>query len=185
MRLGPDRVGLRGFLLLVTTGLVGIGLAVYGYGRGVVVVAGQGGVTSLSAAAGSGTHTQASTTSQSTSPSPTPRSASPAPPSQKLGPLLSSSQYAPYAFRVYPGPESSQAQTATAGFTIQVAPRAGRLELSVSVPGSGQAGQTSTLAAGDRVYFIEATLGDDSGNSEYNFGDDGVIVTNAKGYIVQ
>jgi hypothetical protein len=35
------------------------------------------------------------------------------------------------------------------------------------------------------VYFIEASLGDDSGNSEYNYGDDGVLVTNADGRIVQ
>jgi hypothetical protein len=183
MRLGPDQVGLRGLLLLVVTGLVGIGLAVYGYGRGVVVVAGQGGVQPL--ASTSRSHTPTSTTSTPTSTSTT---AGPTPsttPSQKVGPLLSSTQYAPYAFRVYPGPVSSQAQVATAGFTIHVTPSAGKITLSVSASGSGQGAQTSTFPAGDRVYFIEASLGDDSGNTEYNFGDDGVVVTDAHGHVVQ
>ncbi|HZD86655.1 MAG TPA: hypothetical protein VE088_01455 [Gaiellaceae bacterium] len=55
----------------------------------------------------------------------------------------------------------------------------------MAASGSGQAAQTSTFRAGDRVYFVEASLGDESGNVDYNFGDDGVVVTNAQGYIVQ
>jgi hypothetical protein len=38
---------------------------------------------------------------------------------------------------------------------------------------------------GARVYVVEASLGDDSGNSDYNLGDDGIIVTDAHGRIVQ
>jgi len=51
--------------------------------------------------------------------------------------------------------------------------------------GSSQAAQTSTYPANDRVYFVEASFGDDSGNSEYNYGDDGVVVTDSSGRIVQ
>jgi len=36
-----------------------------------------------------------------------------------------------------------------------------------------------------RVYVIEAALGDDSGNSDYNLGDDGLVVTDSKGRIIQ
>jgi hypothetical protein len=196
MRLGPDQVGLRGLLLLAAAGLVGVGLAVHGYGHGAVIAAGPGGGLG-SPASVAGSHTRASATSRSTSSSssnasspsktsPSSNASSPSTaPSQKLGPLLSSTQYAPYALRIYPGPESSQARQATAGFTIQVTPHARTIGLKVAASGSGQAAQTSTFPAGDRVYFIEASLGDESGSVDYNFGDDGVVVTNAHGYIVQ
>lgn len=195
MRLGPDQVGLRGLLLLAAAGLAGVGLAVHGYGHGAVIAVGPGALGSPASVARS--HARASTTSQSTtsssshasSPSTTSSSSSatspPTAPSQKLGPLLSSTQYAQYAFQIYPGPESSQARQATAGFTIQVTPRARTIELRVAAAGSGQGAQTSTFPAGDRVYFIEASLGDESGSVDYNFGDDGVAVTNPHGYIVQ
>jgi hypothetical protein len=32
---------------------------------------------------------------------------------------------------------------------------------------------------------IEASLGDDSGGSDYNLGDDGLVVTDATGRVVQ
>jgi hypothetical protein len=35
------------------------------------------------------------------------------------------------------------------------------------------------------VYVVEASLGDEAGNSDYNLGDDGVVVTDAQGRIVQ
>jgi hypothetical protein len=38
---------------------------------------------------------------------------------------------------------------------------------------------------GARVYVVEASLGDDSGNADYNLGDDGLVVTNAQGRIVR
>jgi hypothetical protein len=34
------------------------------------------------------------------------------------------------------------------------------------------------------VYVVEASMGDDSGNSDYNLGDDGLIVTDAAGRVV-
>ena len=181
-KMRSDRVGVRGLALLTVAGLVGVGLAIHGYGHG-EVVAGRGGVNALVSTSGSHGRPSAGQ-----SPSPSSKATPPStshPPAQKVGPLLSSTSYAPYAFQVYPGPETSQARQATAGFTIRVAPRAGTIELSVAAMGSGQAPQTSSFPAGDRVYFIEATLGDESGDVDYNFGDDGVIVTDAHGHVVQ
>jgi hypothetical protein len=37
---------------------------------------------------------------------------------------------------------------------------------------------------GARVYVIEASMGDDSGNSDYNLGDDGLAVTDSRGRII-
>jgi len=42
-----------------------------------------------------------------------------------------------------------------------------------------------TYPAADHIYFVEENFGDDSGNSEYNFGDDGLLVTDASGHVVQ
>ena len=101
-----------------------------------------------------------------------------------MGPLLSSTQYAPYAYQLYPGPQSPEARLATAGFSVRVTPVGGTITVSVSATGTTQGAQTTTYPASDHVYFIEATFGDDSGNSEYNYGDDGIVVTDSKGHLV-
>lgn len=181
MRIGPDRVGFRGLLLLAAAALVGIGLAVHGYGRGVVV--GSAGIQALRST-DSPSPSHAGTRHQ-TSPPATAASPSPSGPSQKLGPLLSSTQFAGYAYRIYPGPETSRTRQATAGFTVQVNPRAGAIVVSIAPTGSNQSAQTATYPSSDRVYFIETTFGDDATDVDYNGGDDGLVVTNAQGYVVQ
>ena len=35
------------------------------------------------------------------------------------------------------------------------------------------------------MYVVEASLGDDANNSDYNLGDDGLVVTDSSGRIVQ
>jgi hypothetical protein len=58
--------------------------------------------------------------------------------------------------------------------------------LSVVAGVSGQASQPPRVyAGGAKVYVIEASLGDDANNTDYNLGDDGLVVTNAEGRIVQ
>ncbi len=69
--------------------------------------------------------------------------------------------------------------------------------LSISVHRSGPGisvaawvnGQSSpaprVYASGARVYVVEASLGDDANNSDYNLGDDGLVVTDSSGRIVQ
>jgi len=50
----------------------------------------------------------------------------------------------------------------------------------------GQAAPTPRrYAGGARVYVVESSLGDDSGNTDYNLGDDALVVTDAKGGIIQ
>jgi hypothetical protein len=54
---------------------------------------------------------------------------------------------------------------------------------------AGVRGQTRGSAhrypGGARVYVVEASLGDEAGHTDYNLGDDGVVVTNAHGRNVQ
>jgi hypothetical protein len=69
------------------------------------------------------------------------------------------------------------------GLTISV--RRSGAGLSVRAGVSGQPGSTHAYPGGARVYVVEASLGDEAGNSDYNLGDDGVLVTDAQGRIVQ
>ncbi len=57
--------------------------------------------------------------------------------------------------------------------------------ISVKAGVSGQPGAAHVYAGGARVYVVEASMGDEGGNSDYNLGDDGVVVTDAHGRIVQ
>lgn len=54
---------------------------------------------------------------------------------------------------------------------------------------AGVVGQQTTPATfypdGAKVYVIEASLGDESGNTDYNLGDDGLIVTDTAGRILR
>lgn len=108
-------------------------------------------------------------------------SAAPAP---RPGPRLSAQSYAAYSFRVWPGPEGSAAKAAATGLAITVRRHGSGITVT-----AGVAGQPPTPAriypTGTAVYVIEATMGDDSGNTDYNLGDDGLIVTDAQGRILQ
>jgi hypothetical protein len=54
---------------------------------------------------------------------------------------------------------------------------------------AGVAGQPAQPArfypTGTAVYVIEAAMGDDSGTSDYNLGDDGLVITDSRGRILQ
>ncbi|NYD42959.1 hypothetical protein [Nocardioides panaciterrulae] len=99
------------------------------------------------------------------------------------GPLLASQSFASYAYRVWPGAPSAAARTAMTGLSISVS-RAGS-GLSVRAGVSGQPGTAHAYPGGARVYVVEASMGDEAGSSDYNLGDDGVVVTDAHGRILQ
>lgn len=190
MRLGTERVGRWGAALLIASGVLGVVLAVHGYGAGAGMTSSV--VSSVNRTAGpaatagpkTGGHHPAQGSRPATHSTTTSTAPAPGRRSQKLGPPLASSAYARYAYQLYPAPMSSQAAAATAGFSVKVKPGSGSFSLSVSAVGTSAVPQTSTYPTGDRVYFVETTLGDDSNNSDYNFGDDGVVITDAKGRIV-
>ena len=99
------------------------------------------------------------------------------------GPLLASQSYAQYSYLVWPGAPSAAAKTAMTGLSISV--RRTGSGISVSAGVSGQPGASHSYPRGARVYVIEASMGDEAGTSDYNLGDDGVVVTDAQGRIVQ
>lgn len=192
MTQGSRPVGLRGLTALAVTAIVGVVLAVHGWSARHSTAA-FGSVASASVPPAS-----PSTPAQAHSPAPpSGRSASSAPPggpaassgptasaAPTAGPLLSAQAYAQYAFRVWPGPLSTSAKAAEAGLAISVRRQAGGLLVSAGVNGQ-PASPARRYPAGARVYVVEAALGDDSGNTDYNLGDDGLVVTDARGRIIQ
>ncbi len=202
MRIGREHVGPGGFLVLSVAGVAALGLAVSGYGHGGVVTgsgglvssaqpAGAGGTQTSRASGGSGRSTPATTpgTSPTTSgPRTTTTTTPPASsstPAQKLGPSLASSQYAPYAYQIYPGTPSAQAQAALSGIDFHVTPGPTSFSVTVAAAGSSQGATPTVYPNGDRIYVIEASFGDDSGGVDYSLGDDSIVATNAAGRMIQ
>jgi hypothetical protein len=180
MRLGGDPVGRWGLSLLAVAGVVGVILALHGWaGRGSAVVPAAGSAGSGSAA---GPLAAGASSAPPSAHAAAPASAAPSP-SSSTGPLLSSEPYASYAFQVWPGTLSSAAKQALTGLTVSVHRQAAGLSVTAGVIGQAPAAP-HVYPAGARVYVVEASMGDDSGNSDYNLGDDGLIVTNSRGRIL-
>lgn len=196
MRFAGETVGGRGVTLMAVTAVVGIVLGVHGWSgrhnglpsslanpqpsvsakaQPSATPSGPAGAAQSPPAQGPPAHGP----TVSPSSSPTPSAAAPSP-----GPELSKQSYASYAFLVWPGTPSSAAQAAEIGLSIKVVKQGSGISVTAGV--AGQAAQPPrSYPTGTHVYVIEASLGDDSGNSDYNLGDDGLVVTDAQGRILQ
>ena len=198
MRLGGEPVGRWGVALLAVTGIVGLLLAWHGWtGRSAAVAPSLAGKTATGGPAHSTPGATASPAHAPASSAPAPASSppaasapaspatSPAPAaSAKAGPLLSSEPYASVTYQVWPGPPSAAATQALTGLKVAVHRHGPGLLVTAGV--IGQPSATPHLyAGGARVYIVEASLGDGSGNADYSLGDDGLVVTNAQGRIVR
>ncbi len=173
MRVAGDRVGPRGLAVLAVVAAGGIALAAHGWS------ARHAGLTPGSLAAGS---PAASATRAATTPTPTPGASHAS--GGSAGPLLSSQSYASYAFLVWPGTPSSPARAAMTGLAISVHRSGGGIAVTAGV--SGQPAPAPTVyPAGAKVYVIEAALGDDANDTDYNLGDDGLVVTDSSGRILR
>lgn len=176
MRLGGEPVGRWGIALLAITAITGAGLAVHGWSSR------SGGATPGLA---SGSRPAATAPAASSQPAASPPAASPsASPAASAGPLLSSEPYARAAFQIWPGTLGTAAKAAMTGLSVSVHKRGSGLSVTAGVNGQ-QAGAPHTYPGGAKVYVVETSMGDDSGSSDYNLGDDGLVVTDSKGRIVQ
>lgn len=203
MRLGGDTVGRWGLGLMALTGVAGAVLAWHGWTSGASVVpslaagsAPAGGSTAASSPGqprGTGSPAGAATSSGTASPPPSASPTNRAAPSAsatgggkagKAGPLLSSEPFANVAYQVWPGPISSAAKLALTGLHVSVRQQGTGLSVTAGVNGQ-PASAPHLYLGGTRVYVVEAALGDDSGGGDYNLGDDGLVVTNAQGRIIQ
>jgi len=171
-------VGPRGLALLAVAGLVGLLLAVHGWaGRSTQAAFGSiGGSTSGQARPSASSSPQQT---QSSAPAPTSGAQTHSP-----GPKLSSQSFAQYSFQVWPGKPSQAAQAALTGLSVTVHRQGAGISVIAGVSGQ-PASAPQFYPQGARVYVVEASLGDDSGGADYNLGDDGIIVTDAAGRILQ
>jgi hypothetical protein len=188
MRLGSEPVGRWGIALLAVTGIAGLLLAWHGWtGRSATVTPSLAGRAASSVPARGtpgATASPAPAPASSAPPSASP-AASPGPAaSAKAGPLLSSEPYASVTYQVWPGPPSASATQALTGLKVAVHRQGSGLLVTAGVIGQPTAAP-HLYVGGARVYIVEAALGDDSGNADYNLGDDGLVVTNAQGRIVR
>lgn|SRR5487761_152727 len=177
MRIAGETLGFKGAIALSTTAVVAAVLALHGYGH-----PGSLGLSGANSPVGG--HPAPSSGSPTPTASPTPSASASSSSATTPGPLLSSTAYGPYAYELYPNPPNANAKLALAGFSFTTNPAGPSVRFTLSVTG-GPKQPTKTYPATDRIYFIEASFGDDSGNAEYNFGDDGVVVTDSTGHVVQ
>lgn len=176
MRLGTESVGRWGLVILVVTGVLGAILAIHGWSTRSSALARVSLGNTRSAAPAS-----SPSSAQPSHQGPTPPSSNPS--ADHNRPLLSEQPYASVAYQVWPGTPSAAAETALIGLSVRVKQQGSALVVSAGVV--GQTPTQRTYAGGARVYVVEQSLGDDSGNTDYNLGDDALVVTDAKGGIIQ
>lgn len=182
MKLPGTSVGPLGLALVIVTAVAGIVLAVHGWsgrhaGQPPGALAGPG--PRPAARTSPGLRPAASPATSAAGPRP--RTASPA---ASPGPLLSSQQYAAYSFRVWPGNLGAGARAALTGLSVTVRRHGSGILVTAQVNGQ-PGGAPRFYANGALVYVVEASLGDDSGATDYSLGDDGLVVTDTQGRIVQ
>ena len=172
--------GPRGLTVLAAAGVVGVLLGVHGWAHR--AAAGVPDSLSRRAATGQPPSARAPSTSATRAATPPARAGTPGP-TATTGPLLASQPFAAYSFVIWPGTPSATAKAALTGLSVNV--RKVKSGLSVMADVNGQpATPAHVYANGVRVYIVEAAMGDDSGTSDYNLGDDGIVVTDPHGRIV-
>ena len=76
-------------------------------------------------------------------------------------------------------------KTALSGFNVTKSTLAdGSTQIVLNSTNPDYQTQTYTVKTGEKLYFIETTLGDDSGNNDGNVRDDTAILVDANGFIV-
>jgi hypothetical protein len=101
-----------------------------------------------------------------------------------VGPLLSDSEYAPHAYRIYPNPPSPQLERAVTGFRVTIRHASSTtIEVTMENLRSG-ATERATYESSYQLYFVEKDLDDDGVNGETNDADDFFILTDAAGHII-
>jgi hypothetical protein len=177
-------IGARGGALLLVAAVAGGLLGLHGWSTrhsgpppGAL---GRPSSSALGHAAGTSPSAGPSSPGGATPTSPTPRGSTNRP---ATGPPLSSQSYASYSYLVWPGAPSAAAKSAMTGLSISVHRTGSGISVRAGV--NGHPGASHPYPGGARVYVVEASMGDEAGNSDYNLGDDGVVVTDAQGKIVQ
>ncbi len=101
------------------------------------------------------------------------------------GPVkLANSQYASYAYLIYPN--SSKNNYVAAGFNITINNlNNGSVKVTIAALGNTGSNTNFTFPANYELYYIDQSIGDDAPpSSDYVAADDHVVLVNSSGYIV-
>lgn len=99
--------------------------------------------------------------------------------------LFASSQFAQYAYLISTDTYDANTQKALTGFSVTKNNLPdGSMKIVLNALNPEYKTQTYTVKNGEKLYFIEKSLGDDAGNQEKFLGDDSAILVDASGYIV-
>ena len=99
---------------------------------------------------------------------------------------LADTRYAQYAFLISTDKYDSATQAALAGFTVDRKVLAdGTQQITLNAQNPEYQTQSYTVKPGQKLYFIETSMGDDPGGQEFNLGDDRAVIVDSDGYIVQ
>lgn len=173
-------------------GVVAASVVLYGTGSGSTASDG----SALSQAAGpiASSTPPAQVSAQNAAPAAAPASASSTPTEQASAPnatpasssvQFSSWQFAQYSYQIYPGPTNSDTQNAMAGFDLSAQDQGNSVLVYLKALSSRYNDAQFTVSKGDTAYFVETTLRDDPNNQESDLNDDGVVVVDPQGYLLQ
>jgi hypothetical protein len=99
--------------------------------------------------------------------------------------LFDSWRFHDKSFQVYPGPIAPETKQALAGFDLTLQDQGSQVVLNLKALSSRYHDASISLDKANTAYFVETSMHDDPNDQENNLNDDGVIVVNAQGYIVQ
>ena len=85
---------------------------------------------------------------------------------------------------MWPGTPTATARAAETGLVIKVNGQGSGISVAAGVAGQPLPAATF-FPGGARVYVIEESMGDDSQDSDFNLGDDGLVVTDSHGRILR
>ena len=99
--------------------------------------------------------------------------------------LFSSSSLSKNAFLISTPTYDANTKTALIGFNVTQKPLTdGSNEITLSSQNKEYKTQVYTVKPGEKLYFIESFLQDDSGNTDRNLRDDTAVLVDADGYII-
>ena len=184
MRIAGETIGARGITVMSIAAIAGVALGVQGWSaRAHTVSPGLAGPAPGASASSAGAQPTQSAGGSAPSQGPSAAASPTASAAPTAGPKLGAQSYASYSFQVWPGPVSQTAQAAMTGLSVNVTRHGSGISVSAGV--TGQPAQAPVVyPTGTKVWVIEASMGDDSG-SDFNLGDDGLVVTDAQGRILQ
>ncbi len=93
---------------------------------------------------------------------------------------------AQYAYLISTDAYDTQTQAALSGFTVDKKTQPdGSMSVTLTAHKAGYVSQSYTVMPGEKLYFIERSLGDDGDNDDATLADDHAVLVDANGYVVQ